>query len=326
MKKILWRWLDSWSMEASIQASLPPVIKEEQQSSHTAQSSHDRHIDWLRIIPFILLHIACLSVLWVGVSSFAIMFMLAFYVLRMFAITGFYHRYFAHKTFETSRPLQFIFALIGTMSSQRGPLWWAAHHRHHHRHADQPLDKHSPQHGFWYSHMGWFLNRQNFLTDKQAVRDWLKYPELIWLDRFNLPVVLLTAGLIYLLGEWLALYQPQLHTSGPQLLVWGFLVSTILLTHATLMINSLAHRYGTRDFDTGDESRNNLLLALITLGEGWHNNHHFYAGSVRQGFYWWQIDITYYFLKILSWLGLVWNLKPVPGRVYLARHKSRSDA
>ena len=312
MKNSVWRWLDSWSMEAAVQARYG--------DTHPAnQTDIERRIDWWRIIPFVLLHVACLAVFWVGVSPFSLLFMLGFYLLRMFAITGFYHRYFSHKTFETSRPLQFIFALIGTMSSQRGPLWWAAHHRHHHRHADQPQDKHSPQHGFWYSHMGWFLNRQNFITDKQAVRDWLKYPELVWLDRFNLPVVLLTALAIYALGEGLAAYQPQLHTSGLQLLVWGFLLSTVLLTHATLMINSLAHRFGSRDFATDDQSRNNLLLAIITLGEGWHNNHHYYAGSARQGFYWWQIDITYYILKMMAWLGLVWNLKPVPARIYAVR-------
>ena len=320
MKNILWRWLDSWSMEAAVHSSYTDT------TSQAAPQMTDRSIHWWRIMPFVLLHIASLAVFWVGVSPFALLFMLLFYLLRMFAITGFYHRYFSHKTFETSRVTQFIFALIGTMSSQRGPLWWAAHHRYHHRHADQPEDKHSPQHGFWYSHMGWFLNRQNFATDKQAVRDWLKYPELIWLDRFNLPVVLLTGLAIYVLGEWLAVSQPQLHTSGLQLLVWGFLVSTILLTHATLMINSLAHRFGSRDFNTDDASRNNFLLAVITLGEGWHNNHHYYAGSVRQGFYWWQIDITYYILKMMAWLGLVWNLKPVPQRVYQVRANARSKA
>lgn len=307
MKQIVWRWLDSWSVAAS--------------STHADQSHiQDRKIHWLRILPFIGLHLACLSVLWVGVSGFALWFMLGFYVLRMFAITGFYHRYFSHKTFQTSRLVQFIFGLIGTMSSQRGPLWWAAHHRHHHRHTDQPEDRHSPRDGFWYSHMGWFLNQQNFATDQKLIRDWLKYPELVWLDRFSLPITVLTGASIWALGSWLAVSYPQLGTSGAQLFVWGFLVSTVLLTHATLLINSLAHHLGSRSFHTPDDSRNNWFLALITLGEGWHNNHHFYAGSVRQGFYWWQIDVTFYLLKVMSWLGLVWQLKPVPKRVYLARH------
>ena len=169
----------------------------------------------------------------------------------------FFHRYLSHKTFQTSRPVQFLFVLIGTMSAQRGPLWWAAHHRYHHRYTDTLQDPHSSTHGFWYSHVGWFLNEYHFATRKEVIKDWLKYPELIWLDRFSLIVVLLTAGGIYAFGEWLAITWPQLGTSGLQLLVWGFVISTVLLIHATLCINSLAHHYGSRDFDTEDQSRNN---------------------------------------------------------------------
>ena len=307
MRKFFLRWLDSWSPTSQAEENL------------LRAGFKDSKIRWMRILPFILLHIACLSVFWVGVSWFAVIFMLLFYVLRMFSITAFFHRYLSHKTFQTSRPVQFIFILIGTMSAQRGPLWWAAHHRYHHRFTDTEQDPHSSTHGFWYSHVGWFLNEQNFGTRKEVIKDWLKYPELIWLDRFSLPVVLLTALGIYALGEWLATSMPALATSGPQLLVWGFVISTVLLIHATLSINSLAHLYGRRDFETDDNSRNNLWLSIITLGEGWHNNHHYYAGSTRQGFYWWQIDITFYLLKLMSVFGLVWGLKPVPERIYTAR-------
>ena len=268
MLKSLMRWIDSWSVSQETR-----VLTAETQK-----------IQWLRIIPFILLHLSCLAVFWVGVSWFAVIFMLLFYVIRMFAITAFFHRYLSHKTFQTSRFVQFLFSLIGTMSAQRGPLWWAAHHRYHHRHTDTEQDPHSSTRGFWYSHVGWFLNDYNFATRKEVIKDWLKYPELVWLDRFSLIVVLLTAGSIYALGEWLAISAPQLGTSGLQLLVWGFVISTVLLIHATLCINSLAHHYGSRDFDTNDHSRNNFFLSIITLGEGWHNNHHFYAGSTRQGF------------------------------------------
>ncbi len=307
MRKFFLRWLDSWSPTSQAEENLPRA------------GFKDSKIRWMRILPFILLHIACLSVFWVGVSWFAVIFMLLFYVLRMFSITAFFHRYLSHKTFQTSRPVQFIFILIGTMSAQRGPLWWAAHHRYHHRFTDTEQDPHSSTHGFWYSHIGWFLNEQNFGTRKEVIKDWLKYPELIWLDRFSLPVVLCTALGIYALGEWLATAMPALVTSGPQLLVWGFVISTVLLIHATLSINSLAHLYGQRDFATDDNSRNNLWLSIITLGEGWHNNHHYYAGSTRQGFYWWQIDITFYLLKLMSVFGLVWGLKPVPERIYAAK-------
>lgn len=300
MLKNVLRWFDSWyGAESSV-----------------TDSAENKQIQWLRIIPFVLLHLACLAVFWVGVSWFAVIFALAFYVLRMFAITAFFHRYFSHKTFQTSRALQFMFALIGTMSAQRGPLWWVAHHRYHHRYTDTTHDPHSSTHGFWYSHVGWFLNEYNFATRKDVIKDWMKFPELVWLDRFSLIVVLATAALIYGLGQGLAIYVPQLGTSGLQLLVWGGAISTVLLLHATLCINSLAHHYGQRDFDTDDQSRNNLFLSIITLGEGWHNNHHYYAGSTRQGFYWWQIDITYYILKIMSWFGLVWGIKPIPERVY----------
>ncbi|WP_340600295.1 acyl-CoA desaturase [Acinetobacter sp. HZNU-JH01] len=308
MLKFFLQWIDSWSSTASLSTNVD--------STNTVK---DSNIQWFRILPFILLHVACLAVFWVGVSWFAVVFMLFFYLIRMFAITAFFHRYLSHKTFQTSRIVQFIFILIGTMSAQRGPLWWAAHHRYHHRYTDTAQDPHSSTHGFWYSHIGWFLNDQNFAIRKEVVRDWLKYPELVWLDRFSLPVVLLTAASIYGLGEWLAAAYPHLATSGLQLLVWGFVISTVLLIHATLCINSMAHLYGRRDFETSDNSRNNFILSIITLGEGWHNNHHFYAGSVRQGFYWWQIDITYYLLKIMSCLGLIWGMKPVPQRVYEAK-------
>ncbi|MCU4387055.1 acyl-CoA desaturase [Acinetobacter haemolyticus] len=308
MLKFFLQWIDSWSSTASLSKNVD--------STNTVK---DSNIQWFRILPFILLHVACLAVFWVGVSWFAVVFMLFFYLIRMFAITAFFHRYLSHKTFQTSRIVQFIFILIGTMSAQRGPLWWAAHHRYHHRYTDTAQDPHSSTHGFWYSHIGWFLNDHNFAIRKEVVRDWLKYPELVWLDRFSLPVVLLTAASIYGLGEWLAVAYPHLATSGLQLLVWGFVISTVLLIHATLCINSMAHLYGRRDFETSDNSRNNFILSIITLGEGWHNNHHFYAGSVRQGFYWWQIDITYYLLKIMSYLGLVWGMKPVPQRVYEAK-------
>lgn len=309
MFKFFLRWVDSWSA----------CPNDTEQDAAVGIGSKDSKIQWMRILPFILLHLACLAVFWVGISSTAVLFMLGFYLIRMFAITAFFHRYLSHKTFQTSRLLQFVFLLIGTMSAQRGPLWWAAHHRYHHRFTDTHQDPHSSQHGFWYSHVGWFLNEQNFATRKEVIRDWLKYPELVWLDRFSLPIVLFTALAIYALGAWLGNHYPELGTSGPQLLVWGFVISTVLLIHATLCINSLAHAYGRRDFATQDNSRNHWLLALITLGEGWHNNHHFYAGSVRQGFYWWQIDITYYVLKFMSWLGLVWGLKPVPARVYATK-------
>jgi stearoyl-CoA desaturase (delta-9 desaturase) len=277
-------------------------------------ASTDR-IDWLRTLPFVAMHLACLGVFWVGVSPFALGVAAALYALRMFAVTGFYHRYFAHKTFRASRPVQFVFAVIGSASVQRGPLWWAAHHRNHHRHADTPLDAHSPQQGFWWSHMGWFLTRRGFRTDWAVIPDLARFPELRVLDRFDVLVPVLLAVALYFCGEWLGSAHPDLHTNGPQLLIWGFFVSTVLLFHATVTINSVAHRFGTRRYATRDTSRNNWLLALITFGEGWHNNHHFFPGTARQGFRWWEVDFTYYALRLLALCRIVRELKPIPAWV-----------
>ncbi|MGE4367029.1 acyl-CoA desaturase [Thermomonas sp.] len=284
-------------------------------SGAVAQGADPDRIDWLRVLPFILLHLGCLGVIWVGVSPVAVAVAALLYVVRMFAITGFYHRYFSHRAFRTSRAVQFVFALMGASCVQRGPLWWAAHHRHHHRHADTAQDPHSPRHGFWRSHMGWFLTRGAFATDLSRVPDLARYPELRWLDRFDVAVPLALAGGLFGLGALLQAVWPDLRTSGPQLLVWGFFISTVVLFHATVTINSLAHRFGSRRFPTRDDSRNNLWLALLTFGEGWHNNHHFYASSARQGFRWWEIDLTWYGLRLLAALGLVRDLKPVPAWV-----------
>jgi stearoyl-CoA desaturase (delta-9 desaturase) len=250
--------------------------------------------------------------------------MVAFYLLRMFAITAFYHRYFSHKAFKTSRPVQFFFALVGVMSTQNGPLWWAAHHRYHHRHADKPGDLHSPRDGFWYSHMGWFLNKQNFATQEHLVKDWIRFPELKWLDRHSVLVSVMTAASFWMVGSALAHFAPSLKTNGIQLFVWGFLISTVLLTHVTLTINSFAHRFGFRTYDTQDDSRNNWFLALITLGEGWHNNHHFCPASVRQGFVWWQIDISYYVLRMMAAVGLIWDLVPIPKKAFPDKYPKES--
>jgi stearoyl-CoA desaturase (delta-9 desaturase) len=207
-------------------------------------------------------------------------------------------------------------AVLGCTAGQRGPLWWAGHHREHHAKADTGDDPHAPSHsGMWFSHTLWFLTRKSFALQEQRVKDWLRYPELRMLERLDLvPFVFFGAG-CYLLGAWMSRTAPELGTDGPQMLVWGFFVSTVLLYHATYSINSLAHRFGSRRFDTGDDSRNNLWLALITLGEGWHNNHHRFPAAVRQGFYWWEIDVSYLVLRLLSAVGLIRDLRQVPAHV-----------
>jgi stearoyl-CoA desaturase (delta-9 desaturase) len=284
------------------------------------QRSGDRRVDWLQSAPLIAMHLGCLGVIWVGFSATALIVALALYALRMFAITGFYHRYFSHRSFRTSRVFQFLMGLAGASALQRGPLWWAGHHREHHRHSDGPGDLHSPRRrGLLYSHMGWFNAPANFATRRERVKDLERYPELRLLDRWDMLVAVGLFAALFLLGELLAGLAPALGTSGWQMVVWGFFISTVVLYHATYTINSLAHRFGRRRYATKDDSRNNFLLALLTFGEGWHNNHHHHPAAARQGFYWWEIDLSWYGLKLLSWMGLIWDLKSVPARVREAR-------
>ena len=285
-------------------------------NANIAVDHNPEKIEFLRILPFILLHLACFTVIFVGFSVTALIIAVVLYALRMFAITGFYHRYFAHKAFKTSRFVQFIFAFLAASSAQRGPLWWASHHRHHHANSDKPDDSHSPvQRGFFWSHISWFLTNKNFNSKNERVKDLLVYPELKFLDRFDVIAPLFLATSLYALGAALKIYAPHIHTRGLQLLVWGFVISTVVLYHMTFTVNSLAHVWGKRRFNTSDQSRNNSLIALLTLGEGWHNNHHHFPSAARQGFYWWEIDLTYYGLKILSALGLIWDLRKVPAEV-----------
>jgi stearoyl-CoA desaturase (delta-9 desaturase) len=271
-------------------------------------------IDWIKSIPFFSVHVAGLAAFWTGVSWEAIALCGATYAVRMFAITGGYHRYFAHRSYRTSRAFQFLLAAAGCAAAQRGPLWWAGHHRHHHRHSDQAGDVHSPEReGFWWSHVGWLLSNRHDATRWDLLQDFARYPELRLLNHFYaVPAVIVAVACFLALG-W-------------QGLVWGFFISTVLLFHATFAINSFCHMFGRIRYRTADASRNNLPLALLTLGEGWHNNHHYYASSTRMGFFWWEIDVTYYILKLLSVLGLVWDLKQPPARVLEAGRSAPATA
>lgn len=292
------RWLDSWAEDGRDKIRDP------------------KEIEWLRVIPFVLLHLSCFFVLAVGWSWTAVVVAVAAYAVRMFAITAFYHRYFSHRSFETSRAMQFVFALVGSTAVQRGPIWWASHHRAHHQNSDKESDVHSPaRNGFWWSHVGWILSRANFRPRFDLVRDLTRFPELRFLDRFDVLVPLISLGVFYCMGE--AAGALGFATSGAQLVVWGFCISTVVTYHISFSINSVAHRLGSQRYETQDDSRNNLLLSILTFGEGWHNNHHRYPASVRQGFRWWEIDISYYLLRCMGALGLVWRLNPVPERILI---------
>jgi stearoyl-CoA desaturase (delta-9 desaturase) len=273
---------------------------------------HNDDIIYPSALAFVLVHLACLAVFWTGFRGTDVVVCLGLYLLRMFAITAGLHRYFSHKTFKTSRVFQFLLAAVAATSAQKGAIWWAAKHREHHKYSDTPDDVHSPgQSGFFVAHVGWIFSKTKGKADLDMVKDLTRCPELVWLNRHDwLPAILLAFAVLLTLG-W----------SG---LVVGFFVSTVLVYHCTFAINSLAHIYGKQRYITGDDSRNNWLLALITLGEGWHNNHHYYQASTRQGFRWWEIDVTFYLLKLLSLVGVVWDLRSPPRAVVQGEKRLRS--
>lgn len=271
----------------------------------------DESVDWLRIVPFVALHAACAAVWWVGWSGIALWVALGSYAVRAFAISAFFHRGLAHRAFRTGRIVQFVFAFLGTAATQRGPLWWVAHHRNHHAHADDRGDPHDSTRGFWWSHMGWFLCRAAFDTRIERVPDLARFPELRWLNRYDLVPPVFCAVAMFALGEALRSVYPQ--TNGWQMLVWGYVVATVVLMHATFLVNSVGHRHGRRPWETRDRSRNSWWLAAITMGEGWHNNHHRHSASARLGLRWWELDPAYAVLRAMAWVGLVRDLKTVSG-------------
>ncbi|MBX3229445.1 MAG: acyl-CoA desaturase [Labilithrix sp.] len=263
-----------------------------------------RDYGWLVSAPFFGVHVAAVvGVAMLGWSWKGLGLALAFYYIRMFGVTGGYHRYFSHRTYRTSRWFQFCLAFLAQMSLQKGALWWAAHHRDHHKHSDTKLDPHSfREDGFWWSHVGWILSTETEDTLEKNIPDLMRYPELRWLNKYHLVPGVMMGFASFFIAGWYGL-------------VWAFLVSTVLLWHGTFAINSLAHWWGRRRYATTDDSKNSLALALVTMGEGWHNNHHYYQRSVRQGFFWWEIDLTFYVLKAMSWVGLVWDLQLPPQKV-----------
>src|SRR5271163_111526 len=284
-----------------------------QDSSSNVEQSPDgpvtSDIVYPSAIPFVIVHLACFAAIWTGVTAEALAIGVGLYWLRIFAIGAGYHRYFSHRAYETSRVFQFVLAAMAQTTAQKSVLWWAANHRDHHLHSDTELDVHSPRHfGFVYSHLGWIFARRHETTNFARVADLAQYPELMWLHRYELAPPFALALACFAAAGW------------PGLIV-GFFWSTVAVYHATFSINSIAHVAGRKRYVTGDDSRNNWLLAIFTMGEGWHNNHHAYQSSVRQGFKWWEIDPTFYILKALSAVGIVWDLKLPPEAVVRNEHR-----
>ena len=272
---------------------------------HGIERAADERMNWKTSLPFVAVHFVPLLAFWTGVTKTSVIIFVVLFWGRMFFITGAYHRYFSHRTYRMGRVMQFLMAFGGGSAAQKGPLWWASHHRNHHRYSDTELDLHSPLKGFWWSHVGWILCDKNSDWDEDNIRDFAKFPELRFLTRHDWIPIWTVAVASWLVGGW----------SG---LVVGFFGSTILLWHSTFFVNSLAHVMGRRRYATTDTSRNSVFIALLTMGEGWHNNHHYYQSSTRQGFYWWEVDVTYYILRALSVVGLVHDLKEPPARVKTA--------
>ena len=263
----------------------------------------DERVNRVTSIPFILVHLLPLLAVFTGVSARAVVLCVVLYFGRMFFITGGYHRYFSHRSYRLNRFWQFVLAFGGASAAQKGPLWWASHHRDHHRSSDTPEDVHSPtQKGFWWSHVGWILCDKYAATDYDRIKDFAKYPELVFLNKRDWIAPWTLGVASYLIAGW----------SG---LLIGFFLSTVLLWHATFTVNSLAHVFGRRRYATTDTSRNSAVIAVMTMGEGWHNNHHYYQASARQGFFWWEWDPTFYVLKAGSWLGIVKGLRNPPARI-----------
>ncbi len=280
-----------------------------EQTTETADTADTGDIVYPSAIPFLLVHLGCFAAILTGVTWQAVTLCVTLYWLRMFAVTAGYHRYFSHRSFATGRVFQFILAFLAQSTAQKSVLWWAAKHRHHHLYSDTPRDVHSPrQTGFFYSHVGWIFARRHEATDLAKVPDLTRYPELMWLHRHEIVPAFVLGLASFLIAGW------------PGLVV-GFFWSTVLVYHATFFINSLAHVLGSRRYVTGDDSRNNLGLALLTMGEGWHNNHHACPSSTRQGFRWWEVDASWYLLELLAALRIVRDLTPPPERVLRNEHQ-----
>lgn len=279
-------------------------------------------------VRFIIVHLLPLAAIYTGATWFDWILCAFLYFFRMFWITAGYHRYFAHKSYKTSRWFQFVIAFLSQTSAQKGALWWAGNHRHHHRHSDTPEDPHSMKlYGFWYAHVGWIVGPDYKETDFKTMGDFIKYPELMWLNKYYLVPPFCLAMVVMALGGLVdgGSITAMFSNYGFSALFIGFFLSTVLTYHGTFTINSIMHKFGNQRYSTGDESKNSLWLALLTLGEGWHNNHHYYEVASRQGFFWWEIDITYYGLKLLSWTGLIWDLKGVPDHIKFSKDKKHAQ-
>ena len=265
----------------------------------------------LSLSPLLAVHFALVAIPFVEFTWWSVLAIFVVTRIVGLGVTVGLHRYFSHHSFKTSRGFQFLLAFAGCTALQKGPLWWAIHHRLHHRHSDRPDDPHSPVvSGFWYGHVGWLFSRDLMNPDPTVVRDLTRYPELVWLDRFwMLPGLLLAATAYALLGM-----------NG---LLYGYCLSVVFVFQVTFAVNSIGHLWGPQRDATGEGSRNNMLLGYLAMGDGWHNNHHRAPSSARHGFAWYELDIAYQFIKFLNLVGLAWDVKQPPTSIMRTPSENR---
>jgi len=251
-----------------------------------------------------LFHLSALLVFYVGFSWTALAVFFFSFLIRAFGVSAGYHRYFSHRSFKTSRPFQFVLAFLGASAGQKGPLSWVTSHRIHHRTSDTQADPHTPQKGFFYGYLGWLLPVDALHTDLNLTADFAKYPEIRWINKFHNVGPLTVIILCGFFGKYLSIHFPQLGTSALQLIVWGFILSTLATLHGTLMINTICHSEKERHHSTNDFSSNVPWLLPFTLGENWHHNHHRYPKSANCGLEKGQIDFIFIGICLLEKLGL----------------------
>lgn len=266
-----------------------------------------------------LLHAASCLAFFIPVTRELVLVAVIGFFVRVFSWEAGSHRYFSHRSFKTTRAFQLFLAVLSAASAQRGPIWWATHHRRHHRFSDKKGDPHSPiQQGFWHAHMGWLFDQDKLSTDLNDAKDLSRYPELVFINKYHyvFPYAVLTA--FFVLGHFTSLFGRT--GIGISAAIWGFFVPTLLSLHSTFLVNTITHGQPikwirSRRFSTSDASCNSWIFSIPTMGASWHNNHHRYMNSARAGFYWWEMDLTFYVLKALSVLGIVWDLNEVPKKV-----------
>ncbi len=256
------------------------------------------------VVIHLLAVVALLPRFWSGPA--VVVLLVLYWLTACIGVTLGYHRLLAHRAFAVPRWLEALIATCGTLSCQHGPIDWVGLHRHHHLHSDDPADHHNSHLGFWWSHVGWMLRDVPAQHNvRQLTPELQEVPYYRWLNRNFLLLQLPLAVVLFLLGR-------SLGVGGWALVLWGIPLRLVLVYHVTWFVNSATHRWGYVSYATSDNSRNNWWVAVLTFGEGWHNNHHAYPSSARIGFRWWELDITWWHIRVLQFVGLARQLRLAP--------------